>query len=607
LKTSPVYLERWETTVRPVLDGGIARIELSSVVANMDTLERHASLSWTLLDPQGKAVATARTPAQTVAPGRTASFQAVVSLTNPQIWSVDSPALYTAQVSVEHDGAVQDGEGISFGIRNIAFDTHGFWLNGRNLKIKGVCNHQDHAGVGSALPDRLQAFRVGVMQSMGCNAIRTAHNMPGPELVAACDRMGMMMMCETRQMSSSPEGMSQLAAMVKRYRNSPSVILWSIGNEENDLQGAMAEQGARIGRSMVALCHELDPTRPVTAAVNADNEKGVSEAVDVIGFNYHREFPDDFHKRHPQRPIISTEDASDVATRGEYTTDWKRNVVSSFDGDVPWKKSPENWWTFYATRDWTGGGFAWTGFDYRGEPSPFGWPSINSNFGIVDMCGFPKDYYYYYKAWWDKTPMLHLFPHWNWAGQEGKEMPVWVYSNLDEVELLVNGRSLGRQKVPPLGHLAWTAVYQPGAIEARGYRNGRRVLTERRETTGMPRILRLSADRTVIRADGEDICVLTVEALDNKGRSVPTADALLNFRISGQGTLIGVGNGNPNCLESDKAPRRSLFNGLAQLIVQCSKTPGSILVEASSEADPGLAPARLVVATRSSAPRPCVT
>jgi beta-galactosidase len=404
-------------------------------------------------------------------------------------------------------------------------------------------------------------------------------------------------------MNSDPEALAELESMIRRYRNSPSVILWSIGNEENALQGEMAEQGARIGRTMTALCHALDPTRPATAAVNADNEKGVSEAVDVIGFNYHREFPDAFHKRHPLRPVIASEDASDVSTRGEYVMDWGRNIVSSFDGDVPWKKSPENWWQFYATREWAGGGFAWTGFDYRGEPSPFGWPSINSNFGLVDTCGFPKDYFYYYKAWWGKAPSLHVFPHWNWAGREGQEIPVWVYSNCDEVDLIVNGKSLGRKPMPKLGHVEWKAVYAPGYIEARGFKGGKRILTERRETTGPAVTLRLTADRTVINADGEDVSVLRVEAFDAKGRPVPTANTKLAFKVSGAGALIGVGNGDPNCLESDKAPERSLFNGLAQLIVQAGKQPGDIVIEATGN---GLVPAKLTVAVKPAKPRPAV-
>ncbi|HVT98795.1 MAG TPA: DUF4982 domain-containing protein, partial [Acidobacteriaceae bacterium] len=289
-------------------------------------------------------------------------------------------------------------------------------------------------------------------------------------------------------------------------------------------------------------------------------------------------------------------------------TDPIRNTVSSYDGVVPWGESPEEWWTFYGTREWTCGGFAWTGFDYRGEPTPFGWPSINSQFGIVDMCGFPKDYFYYYKAWWRKEPSLHVFPHWNWHGREGEEIPVWVYSNLEEVELLVNGASLGRQKVPRLGHVQWNAKYEPGAIEARGYQDGKVVLTEKRETTGPAASIRMTADRTEIHADGEDIAVLKVEALDKEGRLVPIANNKIGFSVSGPAKLIGVGNGDPNCLESDKAPRRSLFNGFAQVIIQSTKRAGAIHVVASKDGweGPDLTSATLLITSRPAEARPVV-
>jgi beta-galactosidase len=480
----------------------------------------------------------------------------------------------------------------------VKFDADkGFSLNGKSLKIQGTCNHQDHAGVGAAVPDRLQWFRLSVLREMGGNAVRTSHNMPTPEWVDACDRMGMMMMCETRQMSSSPEGMAQLEAMVKRYRNSPSIILWSVGNEEGQLQGAMAEQGAKIGATMVQRCHELDPTRVVSAAVNGDNKQGVSDAFDIIGFNYGLDRPDGYHKSHPTRPIYGSETSSAISTRGEYTTSPLRNTVNAYDSVVPWGETAEAWWTFYGTREWEAGGFAWTGFDYRGEPTPYGWPSINSQFGIVDMCGFPKDTFYYYKAWWGKEPSLHLFPHWNFEGREGDEIPVWVYSNMDEVELFVNGKSQGKQKVPHLGHVEWKVKYEPGAIEARGWKGGKVALTEKRETTGPAVAIRLTADRTEINADGVDLAMVKVEVLDKEGRAVPTANNLIGFKVSGEGKLIGVGNGDPNCQESDKEPKRSLFNGLAQVILQASKQAGEIRIEAVKEGRDGLelTPAKLTI------------
>jgi beta-galactosidase len=608
-KTDALHLGKWESTVRTAVSGSSTALTLGAVVANDGKQAESASVRWKIVDAAGKTVATAEAPAQTVAADGTASYAATATLDNAALWSVDEPNLYSAIATVESGGKTRDAERISFGVRTAVFDADkGFFLNGKSLKIQGTCNHQDHAGVGAALPDRLQAFRMAVLKEMGNNAVRTSHNMPTPEWVEACERMGVMMMCETRQMSSNPEGLAQLEVMVKRYRNSPAIILWSIGNEEGQLQNEMAEQGAKIGATMVARCHELDPTRPVSAAVNGNNAKGVSDSFDIIGFNYNLAFPDEYHSKHPKRPVYGSETSSAISTRGMYTTDPLRNLVNDYNGVVFWGETAEEWWKFYGTREWEAGGFAWTGFDYRGEPTPYGWPSINSQFGIVDMCGFPKDTFYYYKAWWGKEPSLHLFPHWNFEGREGDMIPVWVYSNVDEVELFVNGQSAGSQKVPHLGHVEWKVKYEPGAIEARGSKDGKVVLTEKRETTGPTVAIRLTADRMEIDADGEDLVILKVEALDKEGRAVPTADNLIGFTVSGYGALIGVGNGDPNCQESDKEPRRSLFNGLAQVIVQASRFAGEIHIEAFKEGwdGPELTPAKLSIATRRVELRPTV-
>jgi beta-galactosidase len=613
-KTDPVHLGKFESYARASLNGVTSTIDLGTVVRNASAQPANASVSWKIVDTKGNTVATAEAASQSIAADGSATCTAVAKLANPALWSVETPNLYSAIVTVTSGGKVVDAERHTFGIRTLAFEADkGFSLNGKSLKIQGTCNHQDHAGVGAALPDRLQYFRLGVLKEMGGNAVRTSHNMPTPEWVEGCDRLGLMMMCETRQMSSNPEGMAQLEAMVKRYRNSPSIILWSIGNEENQLQYDMAEQGAKIGTTMVRRVHELDPTRVVSAAVNGNNEKGVSEAFDVIGFNYNLQFPDNYHKKNPTKPVYGSETSSAIATRGVYSTDPLRNTINAYDGVVSWGETAEEWWKFYGTRDWEAGGFAWTGFDYRGEPTPYGWPSINSQFGIVDMCGFPKDNFYYYKAWWGKgpvlEPVLHLFPHWNWEGREGDTIKIWAYSNLDEVELFVNSVSAGSQKVPHLGHVEWTAKYQPGLIEARGTKDGKVVLTEKRETTGNPVSIKLTADRTEIDADGEDISILRVEALDKEGRPVPTAGNFIGFKVSGVGKLIGVGNGDPNCQESDKEPHRSLFNGLAQVIVQSTKRPGEIHIEAVKEGWAGseLTPFKLTITTRNTTLRPHVS
>ena len=608
-KTDRLHLGHCETHIRSAMKGNAAVLSLGTVVENEGLqAAENCRVRWQIQDATGKVVATADSVPQSVAPDGSATFRATSNLANPALWSPETPNLYSAVVTVESAGKPLDAERINFGVRDLRWDPDkGFFLNGKSVKIKGTCNHQDHAGVGAALPDRLQAFRIAVLKDMGGNAVRTSHNMPTPELVEACDRMGMMMMCETRLMSSNPEGMAQLDTMVKRYRNSPSIILWSMGNEEWTMMPQ--PQGVRVIDDMIKRTHELDPTRLCTAAVNASFETHFPQRLDVMGFNYNLKVHDKYHKDNPQQPSVGSETASTVSTRGIYTTDRLRNWVSAYDlNHTAWSQLAEEWWKFYAAREWLSGGFAWTGFDYRGEPTPYGWPSINSQFGIVDTCGFPKDNFYYYKAWWGSEPVLHLFPHWNWEQREGEPIAVWVHSNLDSVELFLNGKSQGSKKVEPLTHLEWSVRYQPGVLEARGTKDGKVVLTEKRETTGAPESIRLTPDRTEINADGEDVSVLRVEALDREGRPVPTVDALILFKVSGEGALIGVGNGDPNCQESDKEPKRSLFNGLAQVIVESTRTPGTITIEAHTGEwpPPKLQPAQVTITTKKVDLRPSV-
>src|ERR1700722_15321770 len=599
-KTDALHLGHWESVVQATVKGDAATLRLGAVVRSEGSTVDSCRVRWQIVDPAGKVVATADSSVKPILPNGFATFTASANLANSALWSPEIPNLYHAVVTVESNGKVRDAERVSFGVRDITWDADkGFFLNGKPVKIKGTCNHQDHAGVGAALPDRLQWYRLGVLKNMGGNAVRTSRNMPTPEWVEACDRMGMMMMCETRLMSSSAEGMAQLEVMLKRYRNSPSIILWSMGNEEWTMMPQ--PQGVRVIDDMIARTHELDPTRMCTAAVNQAYQTHFPEQLDVMGFNYNPKEIDAYHAKHPKQPIVGSETASTVSTRGIYSTDKLRNWVSAYDlNHTDWSQLAEEWWTFYAAREWLAGGFAWTGFDYRGEPTPYGWPSINSQFGIVDICGFPKDNFYYYKAWWGAEPVLHLFPHWNWDERDGEPISVWVHSNLDSVELFLNGKSQGSQKVQPLTHLEWKVKYEPGVIEARGTKDGRVVLTEKRETTGGPVGIKLTTDRTEINADGEDVAVLTVQVVDKEGRTIPTAGNLISFKVTGEGALIGVGNGDPNCQESDKEPKRSLFNGLGQVIVQATKTAGTITVEAYTEAypRPKLPATTLTIATK---------
>lgn len=603
-KVDPLHVGQWSTVVRTDVQAEAATLSLSTTVENTGSAKESCRVHWEILDSDGKSVATAESPAAEVAVDSEQNFSAQARIAHPAIWSLEHPTLYYAVATVETNGKARDREWASFGVRTLAWDLEkGFLLNGKKMPIQGTCNHQDHAGVGAAVPDRLQAFRMNVLKGMGCNAIRTSHNMPAPELIEACDRLGILVLCETRIMSSNNEGMAQLSTMIRRYRNHPSIFLWSMGNEEWVLQQDAA--GPHVIHAMQRRSHELDPTRLCTAAVNGSYDKPLAPCLDVMGFNYNLSQIDKYRKEHPTQHLVGTETASAVYTRGIYTNDKLRNWVSSYDRVYQDTSIDfgQAWWNFYSKRPWLSGGFAWTGFDYRGEPSPYEWPSISSQFGIVDTCGFPKDAYFRYKAWWDNKPLLHLFPHWNWPGREGEEILVQVESNLDSVELFLNGKSLGSQTVIPQYHLEWKVNYAPGTLEARGTKEGKVLLTETRQTTGAPARVVLTADRNEIAANGEDIAIIRVGAVDKDGFSVPTAGSFIRFKVSGEGALIGVGNGDPNCQESDKKPERSLFNGLAQAIVQASRKPGSLIVEASSH---GLESATLTITTQEVKLRPAV-
>ena len=578
---NPVHFTREGPYLRSEVRGDSATVFVQAEVQNDSDTARTCNVDITIYDASITQLRLADAKAAPIPAWSSRTFELQVAIAHPLLWSVEEPHLYKALAVVTDNGTPSNLSQSTFGIRTARFDPDkGFFLNDKPVKLKGTCNHQDHAGVGSALPDRLQSYRVERLKSMGCNAYRTSHNPPTPELLDACDRLGMMVMCETRMMSSNPEGLGQLERMIRKYRNHPSIIIWSLGNEERE-QGT--PRGVKIISSMKRLAKELDPSRPVTLAMNGSWGKGASAVVDVQGFNYFVGNIDDFHKQFPNQPTTGSETASTVATRGIYANDKERGYVSAYDLNAPpWATTAEKWWKYFDERPFLSGGFAWTGFDYRGEPTPYNWPCISSHFGIMDICGFPKDNYFYYQAWWGDKPVLHLFPHWNWPGKEGQEIDVWCHSNLDSVELFLNGASLGSQKVERNTHLAWKVKYAPGEIEARGTKNGKIVLTEKRETTGAPANLVLRPDRQKISGDGEDLSVIAVEVHDAQGRIMPVASNEVTFEITGAGKLIGVGNGDPSCHESDKGNKRSAFNGLCMAFVQANKQPGEIRVVASA-------------------------
>lgn len=519
---------------------------------------------------------------------------ASISIPTPRLWSVASPNLYRATTRLTRAGKLIDTVTTDFGVRTIRFDPlRGLFVNGSPVKIQGTCNHQDFAGVGIAMPDSLLEWRIRKLKEMGCNAYRMSHNPPAKELLNACDRLGMLVMDENRHLGDTyrdhtPPGtkagdLTDLRSMILRDRNHPSIIMWSMCNEEG-LQGT--EEGARIFAAMKRAVTAIDSTRPITCAMNGGWGEGISLVEDLQGCNYSPGGYDAFHAAFPDNPMYGSETASAVSTRGEYVTDPVKGYVSAYDVNAPeWAQPAEVAWKALATRPFMAGGFVWTGFDYKGEPTPYGWPCINSHFGIMDECGFPKDTYYYYQSWWSDRDVVHLLPHWNWPGKEGKPIDVWCHSNADTVELLLNDVSLGVKEMQPLGHLEWQVPYKPGRLEARGYRGGKLIATDVVETTGPPAQIRLSTDRTRLVADGEYVTMVTASVLDATGRVVPYAANLITFDARGPAVVAGVGNGDPSSHEPDRASRRSAFHGLALAVVQSTDRPGKIEITATS---PGL-------------------
>ncbi len=600
VKTHPVHVKKWGTFVRSQVQPGKATLSIRTEVNNQGKAAQNARVTSTVLDSSGKAVGKATTVPLAIPEVGETTYEQEIAVSRPLLWSLEERNMYRLVTEVEAGGQVVDRYETPFGIRTVKFDAEkGFFLNGNAVKLKGTCNHQDHAGVGAAVPDAVQYYRVRKLQEMGCNSIRTSHNPPTAELLDACDELGMLVFDETRMMSSNPEGLSQFGDLVRRDRNRPSVFMWSMGNEEGQ---ANTETGLHILTAMKAVATGYDGSRPVSIAPIRAIGVGGLVVCDVMGYNYQDPQAEEYHKAHPEHPIIGTETVSAVGTRGIYITDAEKGFVGSYDPyTTTGRASAEGWWSFCNSRPWCSGGFVWTGFDYRGEPSPNDWPNISSQYGIIDICGFPKDTFFYYQSWWTAKPVLHLFPHWNWPGMEGKEIAVWVYSNLDKVELFFNGQSLGPKEMKKDSHLAWVVKYAPGTIEARGYRDGKVVMTAKRETTGAAAKLVMSVDRKEVSADGVDVAMFAVEVQDAQGRVVPITDNDVTFRVSGEGRLIGTGNGDPTNQESDKGTSRKAFSGLCMAVVQATKSAGNVTVEATS---PGLAPSSVTITAKGVTLRP---
>ena len=580
-----------------------ADIHIDTEVNNHALEPRQCLVTQRLIDADGHEVAHAEALPMTLKGKETKACQQQLTLANPHLWSTTDPYLYKVETTITVDGHVTDIYETVTGIRQVEFDAEcGFLLNGEPLKLKGVNMHQDHAGVGAAIPEALMAWRIRQLKQFGCNAYRASHNPMTPAQLDICDREGILVIDENRLMGINDEHLRLLERMIRRDRNHPSIILWSDGNEEWGLENTV--QGTRVAAAMREYTKLLDPTRHSTIA-NAGGTELV-KGLDVVGFNYIVQNDVDNRKRqNPTWKIVGTEETTGCGTRGIYFTDPASpgRMPAINRGTKPGVENViERGWQFYAERPWAAGLFYWTGFDYRGEPNPLSYPAHDSEFGILDYCGFWKDEAWYLKAWWTDEPVLHIFPHWNLQGHEGEEVELWAYSNCDEVELTVNGKKLGRQQMPENGHLKWRAVYQPGKVVAVGYKGGKRILTQSIETTKPAAKIVLHADRQQITADGRDVAVVTVELQDKKGRTVPNACQMLTLRLEGDGRILGVGNGDPSYLGEDH-PRQQdchafsipAFNGLAQVLIQSSHHASPLCLKVSAD---GMSTGSIVVESK---------
>lgn len=500
----------------------------------------------------------------------------------PKLWDIDEPNLYTCEISVlsAEDETVLDNAKTDFGFRTIRFDNEkGFFLNGRNVKLFGTCNHQDHGGIGVAVPDSIHEYRIGRLKEMGCNAYRCAHGMPHRELLDACDRMGMLVMDENRSFETSEECLGQLRKMVVRDRNHPSVIMYSIFNEE-PLQSS--PEGARMARRMSYEIRRLDDSRFVTGAMNGGvlDDDGAVLVLDVAGANYQMWTYEQFHKKYPDRCFVGSETTSTFSVRDCYKTDMSRNEISCYDEDpAGWGNTVRDTWDVILKNEFAAGGFMWTGFDYLGEPTPFTYPSVSSFFGMMDICGFAKDGYYLCQAIFKDEPVVHVLPHWNRSWKEGEIVRVMSHTNCEEAELFVNGRSCGRQKIELTKQAYWNVPYEPGELKLVGYNGGKAVGEDVRVTAGEVYEVRLEPWRDHMYGGGDDAIPVNLVAYDRYGNEVTDAEFAVTLECEG-GEILGTSNGDPNCHEEFTSNIRSLFHGKAQAVIRCNMGVKSLTLRA---------------------------
>ena len=593
-----------------------------------------------IYDPNGAAVSQ-QSKAGTAYDGNV--FQIETLVENPLLWTPETPYLYTLVSKVYEGETLIDEVETRFGIRTIELrPDEGFYLNGQKTVFKGVCNHHDLGPLGAIANEAAIRRQVRILKDMGCNAIRTSHNMPAPELVKVCDEMGMMLMAETFDCWVTPKVQNgynlyftewaekDLVNLIRHYRNSPAVVMWCVGNEVPDQWPG--DKGAKIALWLQQICHREDPTRPVTMGMDQPGtviNNNVAAVFDVPGFNYRPHWYQENYRKLPQRIILGSETASTVSSRGVYKFPVERRSMakypdhqaSSYDVEhCDWSNLPEDDFIQHEDLPYCIGEFVWTGFDYLGEPTPYytDWPSHSSLFGIIDLAGLPKDRYYLYRSHWNKDEeTLHILPHWTWNGREGETTPVFVYTNYPSAELFINGKSQGIRtkdmsvtvhnsgdslsvanlKRQQRYRLMWMdTVYEPGTVKVVAYDSeGNAVAQKEIHTAGKPYRIELEADRTAIKADGKDLSFVTVKVVDKDGNLCPMADNEITFRVKGAGSYCAGANGDPISLESFQEPHMHVFSGMMTAIVSSSEEPGDIILEATSK---GLKKGVIVITTQ---------
>lgn len=610
IRNHEVQIAPWRSVIVSKVSHNDAIINAENWVFNHSNQSHTLTETNELISPEGLVISSSHL-AFSLAPGDSIRLKTDFQLKNAALWDVNKPNLYKIISRLQNGKIKLDTYSEQFGIRSINFTADsGFYLNGRRLKILGVCDHHDLGCLGSAFNDRAMQRKLEILKSAGVNAIRTSHNPPAPELLDLCDRMGFLVVDEAFdhwQEAKNPFDyhldyaawhVRDLTDMVLRDRNHPSIILWSIGNE---IPEQRMPQGGKMAAELAAIVKKYDTTRFITSACDnivAADKNGFADALDVAGINYHIYEYDKQHTEFPKRKFFGSETASALSTRGIYHMPADSNILktpdlfcSAYDNCVvEWGSSAEAGWKAVKDRDFIAGTFVWTGFDYIGEPTPYDYPAHSSYFGFIDLCGFPKDGFYMYQSQWTAKPVVHLLPHWNW--KQGQLIDIWAYTNCDEVRLFLNGKALGsklfadQQKF----HVSWKVPFEAGKLLAVGYKNGHEVIKDSVQTAGKPYSLSVSADRTTIIAGGKDLSFLTVRVLDKNGIQVPDADNLIQFSLKGAGDIAGVDNGNEISLEPFQANERKAFNGMALVVIRGKHTPGQIQLDASS---PGLTSARV--------------